>query len=78
MRGFFVTFLLAAGVSVSGAANAACGCGPGCHRAPLGGCVVDGWGSSARVLNECPVGPRARPPCPYGYSWKFGACFMSN
>jgi hypothetical protein len=78
MRSAFLAVLLAGGVLTLGAANAADGCGPGCHSAPYGGCVVDGWGnaSTAPVLNECPVGTRPRPPCPIGYIWRYGACFL--
>lgn len=50
-------------------------CGPGCHSALYGGCVVDGW-SVLAVRNQCPFGTRPRPPCPYGYAWKKGACFV--
>ena len=80
MRNLFVAVLFAATVTGFGSANAADGCGHGCYSAPNGGCVVDGWATaaSAHVTNECPVGPRPHRPCPYGYSWKFGACFMSR
>jgi hypothetical protein len=77
MRTLFVAVLFAGSVSIFGTANAADGCGPGCHSAPYGGCVVDGWGP-ARVRNECPVGTRPRPPCPFGYVWRFAACFGLN
>ena len=57
-------------------ATATDGCGPGCHAAERGGCVVDGWGTGAKVWNECPVTTRSRPPCGVGYIWKprFRAC----
>jgi hypothetical protein len=57
-------------------ATAADGCGTGCHATVSGACVVDGWGTGAKVWNECPVTTRARPFCPPGYYWKprFKAC----
>jgi hypothetical protein len=42
-----------AGISTARAND---GCGPGCHTAVNGGCVVNGWESGARVWNECPAG----------------------
>jgi hypothetical protein len=80
MRTLFVAVLFAGSVSVFGAANAADGCGPGCHSAPNGGCVVDGWGTGAPVWNECPAGARPRRPCSYGYVWRARsrACFGLN
>jgi len=58
-------------------ANAADGCGPGCHGTESGACVVDGWSAGAHVRNECPAGARPRPPCGPGYAWRqrFLACF---
>ena len=44
-------------------------CGPGCHVAPNGGCVVNGWEAGAPVWNECPAGARPRPPCGAGFKW---------
>jgi len=55
--------------SGQGAAYAADGCGPGCHNAVNGGCVVDGWESGAVRWNECPAGAHPRPPCAPNYSW---------
>jgi hypothetical protein len=76
MRNLFVAVLLA--LASIGLANAADGCGPGCHSAAYGGCVVDGWGTSMRVWNECPAGSRSRPPCGDGYVWRprYRACFQ--
>lgn len=37
----------------AGAANAADGCGVGCHAAVNGGCVVNGWEVGAVAWNEC-------------------------
>jgi hypothetical protein len=45
------------------------GCGPGCHSAQYGGCVVDGWERGAAVWNECPAGAHPRPPCGGDYVW---------
>jgi hypothetical protein len=72
------TWLFAAVLTVASAglgpanadANADDGCGPGCHRAVNGGCVVDGWDSGARVRNECPAGAHPRPPCGEGYVFR--------
>ncbi len=77
MRNLFVAVLFAGTVASFNGANAADGCGPGCHSAQDGGCIVDGWGSGAPVWNECPAGARARPPCGAGYVWRprFRACF---
>jgi hypothetical protein len=76
MRTLFVAILFAGAVLGVRAADAADGCGPGCHSAPLGGCVVDGWGIlPPGTRNECPAGSRAVPPCPHGYVWRFKACF---
>ena len=44
MRTIFVAALFAGTVAAFSGANAADGCGPGCYQAPLGGCVVNGWG----------------------------------
>ena len=77
MRILFAAALLAFSVVGLGAANAADECGQGCMAAPNGGCVVNGWlvARSGRVTNECPVWTRPHRPCPYGYVWKFRACF---
>ena len=78
MRSFFAAILFAATFASVGVTNAAESCGPGCHNAPNGGCVVDGWGTGARVWNECPAGARPRPPCSYDYAWRprLRACFQ--
>ena len=84
MRRLFGTVLVAGLVAIAGMAHAEISwdsCGPGCHSAINGGCVVDGWEAGARVFNECPAGARPRRPCPNranGYVWKFKACFPSN
>jgi hypothetical protein len=64
------TILFAVTLSGIGPAAAADGCGVGCHAAISGGCVVDGWGTGARIRNECPATTRPRPPCGNGYIWK--------
>ncbi|WP_426438023.1 GCG_CRPN prefix-to-repeats domain-containing protein [Bradyrhizobium genosp. P] len=64
-----------------GAANAADGCGTGCHSTVMGACVVDGWGTGARVTNECPATSRARPPCGgHGFVWRrdYKACAQTT
>ncbi len=77
MKALFITALLAASLSGIDFASAADACGPGCHATVYGACVVDGWGSGARVWNECPAGAQPRPPCPSGYTWRrtMHACF---
>jgi hypothetical protein len=74
LRNLFVAVLFVGSLSIFGMANAADGCGPGCHSAPNGGCVVDSWTAGA-VRNECPAGARPHRPCPSGMNWRFGACF---
>ncbi|PAY10273.1 hypothetical protein CK489_06990 [Bradyrhizobium sp. UFLA03-84] len=62
-------------------ANAAEGCGDGCHRTSGGACVIDGWGTSARVRNECPATTRPRPPCGgHGFAWRrdYQACSQTT
>jgi hypothetical protein len=80
MRSLFAAVLFAATTASFHAANAG-GCGPGCFVAPNGGCVVNGWGATATsigpVRNECPAGVRPRPPCPFGFVWRYGTCFSS-
>jgi hypothetical protein len=76
VRNLFLAALFAGSLSIFGAADAADECGPGCHSAANGGCVVDGWPAGA-AHNECPAGTRPRRPCPRGMSWRFGACFES-
>jgi hypothetical protein len=79
MKTFLIAalFALAAGM---GAASAADGCGPGCHSTAGGACVVDGWGTGARIWNECPAGAQPRPPCSGGYVWRASkrACFPAD
>jgi hypothetical protein len=75
MRMLFMAVLFAGAVTAFGAANAAGGCGPGCHASASGACVVDGWGT---VRNECPATSRPVPPCPIGLRWKRGACIQRN
>ncbi len=62
-------------------ANAFDGCGPGCHSTAMGVCVIDGWGTGARVRNECPATSRARPPCGgHGFVWRpdYRACSQTT
>lgn len=76
MKKLFAAVLFVAGLSGFAAANAADGCGVGCHSTFNGECVVDGWGlMPAGIRNECPVGAKATPRCPRGFVWKFRACF---
>jgi hypothetical protein len=86
MKTFLIVALFAIVPSIS-PANAADGCGPGCHSTSAGACVVDGWGTAAAPKwNECPAGAQARPPCGYGgygyygYTWRarMRACFGAN
>ena len=57
MRPLLIVALFAI-VPIIAPANAADGCGPGCHATSGGACVVDGWGTGAPVWNECPAGAR--------------------
>ena len=76
MRKLFAAVLLSGSVLSLAAANAAGGCGPGCHSTIQGECVVDGWGIlPPGARNECPAGARAIPSCPRGFAWKHKACF---
>jgi hypothetical protein len=80
MSRLFAAVLFAGILACIGAANAADGCGPGCHSTANGACVVDGWGTGAPVWNECPAGARPRPPCGgQGYVWhpRLRACFQN-
>jgi hypothetical protein len=69
MKSFAAMLVVSIGLGFS-AAHAADACGPGCHAAINGGCVVDGWQLGAAVWNECPAGAHPRPPCGSGYSWR--------
>ena len=65
-------------LSAISAANADGLCGTGCRSTMTGACVVDGWGTGARVWNECPATTRPRPPCggsDYVWSPRKRACF---
>ena len=64
----------------AGMARAADGCGPGCHSAVNGACVVNGWEVGAAVWNECPAGAHPQPPCSYPYVWRkhSRACMPPN
>ncbi|MBR0871464.1 hypothetical protein JQ633_13940 [Bradyrhizobium tropiciagri] len=66
-----LAFLTAAGLLGFSPAYAADGCGVGCHATVAGACVIDGWGTGARVRNECPATSRPRPPCGgTGFVWR--------
>ena len=71
-----LAILFAVSLVSIGSAIAADGCGPGCHATSAGACIVDGWGTGARVWNACPVTTRPRPPCAKGFIWhpRFRAC----
>ncbi len=80
MRTLLCAVLFAGMLVCTGAARAFDGCGPGCHATIYGACVVDRWGTGARVWNECPAGARPHPPCTYPYVWRkrYHACFASD
>lgn len=69
MRLFVATLLVSIAFG-AGAAQAADNCGPGCHAAVNGGCVVNGWEAGTVAWNECPAGAVSRPPCGSYYSWR--------
>src|SRR5215468_12218055 len=84
---FFVAVLLAGTFASFGAANAAGGCGPGWHRGPYGGCVVNRAAvvvapAAPVVVAPAPVVVAPAPVvvapvrrgCPYGFIWRYGAC----
>jgi hypothetical protein len=74
-----VAVLFAATLAGIGVAKAGDACGPGCHMARNGGCVVDGWEKGAPVRNECPAGAHPRPPCYSLYLWRRGyGCFARD
>jgi len=78
MRTLFLAVLFAGTVASFGGANAAGGCGPGWHRGPYGGCIVNRGAvvvAPAPVVVERPVvvAPVVRA-CPYGLVWRYGAC----
>ena len=77
MKALFATALLTAMLAGMSPVSAFDECGPGCHATAQGACVVDGWGTGARIWNECPAGARPRPPCPLDYVWHraMRACF---
>ena len=68
MRTIFVAALFAGTVAAFSGANAADGCGPGCYQAPLGGCVVNGWGG---VVNGWVAAPSTHP---FGTNARSGQC----
>lgn len=69
MRLMFWVVLLTGLAAGAGRSVANESCGPGCHVAPNGGCVVNGWEVGAPVWNECPAGARPRPPCGTAFKW---------
>jgi hypothetical protein len=79
MRRIVATMLITASLG-AGAASAGDECGPGCHNAVNGGCVVNGWEAGAPVRNECPAGAHPTPPCSEHYVWRkhAKACVPAN
>ena len=78
MRTLFMAVLCASAVASYGGANAAGGCGPGFHRGPYGGCVVNRGAvvvAPGPVVVERPVvvAPAVRA-CPFGFVWAYGRC----
>jgi hypothetical protein len=70
-----------AALALIGGTQAAGGCGEGCHMTSGGACVVDGWGTGAKVRNECPATSRPRSPCggsDFIWDRKKEACFQNN
>ncbi|SFJ25417.1 hypothetical protein SAMN05216525_12138 [Bradyrhizobium sp. Gha] len=81
MKSIQLAMLVTALTVFAGEAHAAGGCGEGCYRTSGGACVVDGWGTGAKVRNECPATSRPRPPCGgRDFIWDRGkqACFQNN
>ncbi len=75
MRNILLAVLFAVTVAIPAAASAIDECGPGCHAAPRGECVVDGWTVGA-APNECPVQKQRHLRCPLGYVSRYGSCFQ--
>ena len=85
MKYLFTAVLVALTFADFSAANAAGGCGPGRHRGPYGGCVLN-RGAVVVAPRAVVVAPRAviRPApvvvvrpgrvCPYGTVWRYGRC----
>ena len=69
MRLMFLGLLLMVLPPTAGVHGSVDSCGPGCHLAPNGGCVVNGWEAGAQVWNECPAGSRPKPPCGAAFRW---------
>jgi len=77
MRTIFAAVLFASTVASFGAANAAGGCGPGFHRGPYGGCVVNRGPvvvAPGAVVVAPPVVVAPARVCPYGFVWRYGRC----
>ena len=77
MKTIFAAVLFAGAVASLSAANAAGGCGPGFHRGPYGGCVVNRGPvvvAPGAVVVAPPVVVRPGRVCPYGFVWRYGRC----
>jgi len=61
--------LLLLSFSLTASANAAGGCGVGCHSTSEGACVRDGWQQALPVRNVCPATSRASAPCGPYHRW---------
>ena len=71
MRRFVAAVLVGGSVFITfSVANAAELCGRGFYRGLHGLCIVHHarWAHGLGFFE-------ARPPCPYGYAWRFRACF---
>ena len=78
MKILFAAILFAGTIAGFGSANAAGGCGPGFHRGPYGGCVVNRGPvvvvPGGPVVVERPVVVVPGRGCPYGFAWRYGRC----
>lgn len=84
MRRLVAAVLVGAGVFITFSSNAAELCGPQYYRGGSHARCIAHRGRWARGLEwgqgRWAYGPgyfEARPPCPYGYVWRFRACFPS-
>ena len=78
MKTLFAAGLVAGALANFGGANAMEGCCPGFHRGAGGRCVINRGTiivASATFYDRCPTVSAPRRPCPYGFVWRYKACF---
>lgn len=78
MRRFVAAVLAAGCILTTFGSKAAELCGPGFYRGSHAHCInhLGRWGQGRRWGYGYGLGFfEARPPCPYGYVWRYRACF---